>query len=132
LLLTQVGQLLLGLAELLHQPAELVLAAVGQDVQHLLELVPHLLLILGGLTHLVLFDILGRLAHLPGRALLASLVGGIVDHPGRQRIGLVQLGAHLLHLLQHAIEAASQLRLPLRELFEIGLLLRREVLDVLG
>ena len=126
------GLLELGLGglELGDEAGQLALAAVLDLLEHLLEVATGLGLAGLGLAHLVLLQLLGGLAHLGAGGLLPGLLGGVLEGPGGERVGLLELPAHLVELGFELAQLLGDLLLAGGEVGQLGLLLGRE--GVLG
>ena len=126
------GELALGVLELLDQPRQLALAAVLDRVDQVADLVAGLLLARTGRAHLVALELLGGLAHLAGRPLLLALLGRLAQRGGGQRDRSVEPLGHLAHPLQQLLQARAQLALPRGEVRQLGLLLGGQLLGRLA
>ena len=123
LALAELVELGLGVLQLLDEPGELALAAVLDRVDQVLEVLADLFLAVAGRAHLVLLELVGRLAHLGGGPLLAALLGGLAHRRGGQRVRLVEPLGHLVHLRLQVLELLAEAVLPRGEVGEVGLLL---------
>jgi hypothetical protein len=132
LLVAQAGKLLLRLAELFDQPSQFTLAAVRENIEHFLQLFGDLALLLLRLAELVFAELAARFAHLSADGLLASFGQGVGNGARRQGIAPFEFGGHPLHAFFDFVELPRDIELPGRQFLEIGLLLRREFLQILG
>ncbi len=128
----RLGQLVLGVLELLDQPGQLALATVLDRIDQVANLVACGILPGTGGTHLVLFQLVGGLAELAGGPLLLALIGRFLHRRGRQGVGLLETLRHIAHPLEQLLQSHTHLGLPRCQVGQLGLLLGGQLLDSLA
>ena len=131
----QLGKFLLGLLEPADQAFQFGLAAVGEDVEHLVEIL-HDLLVQAALLRIddpaeAVFPQVAAAGTHRARDAEAAGLGQRVGHRiGRQRIAGPQCRHGLFHVLLDAVEPAGELKLRFGQIRQVADLLRAEFLQL--